>query len=267
MSIEAQISDPICETARVYQLGRVVFTLKNCDSKYEEALNSLLPHFAGSELPDDRHEVNTGCSKDVTVLIRHTGTVHHQKKCVWIEASCVIAPNGKKVLITGPAKSGKTTTAVALALGQQWKVLAENYCIIDYDHGKFLKFLAPAALDDKSIEILKRNEITPEPTLQLEWRTNRVWSPTTDVIGDTTYEPNWDLAIWLERDEQSTEELAVDSLTTGEFGRKIMPVSNLLKLPNSYESFLQSLAHTRCVKLTNGELEARSKFIVDAVNV
>ncbi len=267
MSIEVQDSNPVCETTGFYQLGRVVFTLKNCDPKYEEALARLLPHFEGAQVPADRHEVNTGCSKDVPVLIRHTGTVHHQKQCVWIEASCVISPNGKRVLIAGPGKSGKSTTTVALSLAHGWKVLAEHYCVVDYNNSRLLKFLAPASLDDKSIEVLKRIDAVPEVTLELEWRKNRVWSPTIDAIGDATIEPTWDMAIWLERDQTSNAELTATSLTAGEFARKVMPISNLLKLQGSYESLLKSLAQTQCVTLSNGELEARLKFIIDALSV
>src|SRR4051812_3238591 len=97
MSIDLQTSNPICKTEQVYQLGGAVFSLKNCDPAYEAALERLLPHYHGS-VPDDRCHLDTGCSKDVPVLIRHMATFHHQRNCVWIEASCLVSPENQKVL-------------------------------------------------------------------------------------------------------------------------------------------------------------------------
>ncbi len=265
MSVDLQTSTSVSETGRVYQLGEIVFSLKNCDPTYEKALEKLLPHFAGSELPTDRHEVNTGCSKDVPVLIRHTATVHHQRNCAWIEGSCLISPNGKKVLIAGPARSGKSTTAAALSRGRGWQTLAENFCIIDCKTNKLLKFLAPASLDDQSIEILKRIGVVIEPTFALEWRTNRVWSPVADLIGDTTYESKFDHVFWLERDEQPESIPSVSEVGLGEFARKVMPFSNLLKLKGSYDSFIESLASAHCLKMSDGDLEQRVERIIAAV--
>lgn len=265
MSTELRTPDTTAITDQVYQLGGAVFSLKNCDPVYKAALERLLPHYPG-EAPEVRYRLDTGCSKDVPVLIRHMATFHHQLNCVWIEASCLLSANQKKVLITGPARCGKSTTTMALSLGKGWKVLSEHFCTIDFGSNKILNFLAPASLDDQSIELLKRIGVDPEPKLALEWRKNRVWSPTIDLTGDTESKPAFDVAIWLERGEESDSTLSKTVISYSEFARKTMPISNLLKLKGSYELFVESLASARCLTLSNGELEQRLEAIIDAVN-
>ncbi len=156
---------------------------------------------------------------------------------------------------------------MVLSLAKGWTVLSEHFCIIDYNANQILKFLAPASLDGQSVEMLKQIGVEPEPKLELERRKNRVWSPVHDLTGDTEFRPNIDLAIWLERSEGTDSPFSKTEIAAGEFARKILPISNLLKLKGSYDSFVESLASARCLTLSNGELEQRLEAINDAAPV
>ncbi len=268
MSISLQPDSSVVKTKRIFQLGTVVFSVINCDPKFEEALEQLLPHYQGpSTAPGAVTEINTGCSKQVLALIRHIANLHHNQKCVWIEGSCLISPNEHTILVAGRAQSGKSTTSMALKLGHGWRVLAENLCMIDYQNNQLLKFLSPISFDDQCLKILERSVgVQPEPTLALEFRKNRVWSPLNDEIGDAVQSPRFDLAVWLDRPDGCADEFQFAELGAGEFGRKTLTISNLLRISGAAESFNQSLASARCITLVGGELEQRLQLITTALS-
>lgn len=262
MTSGLQPSDASCKITPIYQLGQIIFSLKNCDARYKEDLAKLLPHYKGEALPvSEVQEIDTGCSKEVLDLIRQVASRHHKQNCVWIEACCLISPSGQKILLTGKSKSGKSTTAMFLALKKNWQILAENFCIIDYAANRLVKFISPASFDDRSIELLIENGAQPKETLSLEFRKNRVWAQLEDVIGTADQQPRFDIAIWLERPEELNAELVVSELTPGEMARKVFAISNLLKIKGSSDSFMKSLTTTRCLSLTGGELLERAEAI------
>jgi len=265
MSLQTGESSPA--TKQIYHLGDAVFTLKNCDATFLQTVEKILPHFTGdpSSHPEIE-EINTGCTKEILDLIRHVASLHQKQKYVWIEASCLLTPTGKKVLIAGKSQSGKSTTALALSLGKRWSILAENLCLINYESRRVLKHLAPAALDEKALEVLQTQGVSPERTYSLEWRKNRVWAPVLDVIGERTYDPNFDLAIWLERDDQADSPFSVNPISSGEFARKALTVSNLLKIKGASDSFFESIAQAKCLAVTGGELNQRLDTITGAVS-
>jgi hypothetical protein len=248
----------------VFHLGNVVFTVRNCDVAYLEAMEKIIPHYRGDD-SNSIQEINTGCAKEVLELIHHVAMLHQKQQCVSIEGSCLIAPNGRKVLLAGNARSGKSTTTMALANHEGWKVFAEYVCMIDYKKNQLLKFLAPAALDEKAVELLKTFDATPKQTFSIEWRKDRVWSPIEDLAENAVLEPSFDVAVWLQRDNQPTSEFSVAQISAAEYARKIMAVSNLLKVKNSFDSFFESMAATQCLTITEGELDQRLKCITSAL--
>jgi hypothetical protein len=185
---------------------------------------------------------------------------------VWIEGICLIAASGQKILLVGKTQSGKSTTAMALALRDKWKILSENFCIIDYAQNKLLKFLTPASLDSRALELLKTLGVVPAGTIPLEWRKDRVWAPLDDTISESQFEPMFDFAFFLERTEEDQQAFSQEKISASEFGRKALALSNLLKIQGSYDSFTQSLSNASCHRLSGGELTERLDAIVRSVS-
>lgn len=261
MSLQTGESAPA--TKQIYHLGDAVFTLKNCDATFLQTVENILPHFTGD--PSSRpeiEEINTGCTKEILDLIRHVASLHQKQRYVWIEASCLLTPEGKKVLIAGKSQSGKSTTTLALSLGKHWPVLSENLCLINYESRRLLKHLAPAALDETALQVLQNEGVSPEHTYSLEWRKNRVWVPVLDLIGDQRFDPSFDIAVWLDRDLPADSSFSVAPISSGEFARKALSVSNLLKIKGASDSFFESIAKARCLVIAGGELDQR----LDAIN-
>lgn len=257
---------PTISSEHVYQLGHAIFTIKNCDDRYKQDLEKLLPSLKG-EPPESIEDIKTGCSRQIIDLIRQIVNLHHQRKCVWIEGVCLITPTGKKVLIAGMSQSGKSTTAVALALRDGWKILCENYCIIDYASNQILKFLSPAALDSNALTLLKNIGVVPTGIIPLEWRKDRVWAPLEDTVSELRIDPVFDFAFLMDRDAQSQQNFSHTQLSASEFGRKILALSNLLKIQGSYDALTQSLRQSSCHCLSGGELEERLQIIINTVSV
>src|ERR1700722_506057 len=130
----------------VFHLGRVVFSVANCQSDFQKTLDILLPHHANPESlkEEDIYEVNTGCTQDIRGLLTHILKRH--LGCIWIDAAALIAPNGKKVLIVGQSGAGKSTTTMALALRYGWKVLGEDLVLLDQKTDQIINFASPFSL-------------------------------------------------------------------------------------------------------------------------
>jgi hypothetical protein len=130
-----------------------------------------------------------------------------------------------------------------------------------------LKFLTPAALDSKALKILMNLGVEPAGAVPLEWRQDRVWAPLDDHIENTRIEPTFDFVFLMDREAQDGQIFSHTAITAAEFGRKILALSNLLKIQGSYDCLMQSLSATSCHQLSGGELVERLNVITEAVAV
>ncbi len=260
MTLELDLPDSPPSTERLYQLGSIVFSLKNCDAQFKDNLDLLLPHYGGPDAVQKYH-IDTGCTKNVLDLVHHVAKLHH--KSIWIQASCLSSATGKKVLLAGKMGSGKSLTALALREIKGFKVLSENLVFVDCEKKKLVSFSAPFAVDEKAILILEPlvNQL-PEPRLIVEWRKDRVWIPV-DSSGIETYEDaDFALAVWLS-DVDDLKQLTLGECTLTEFVRSIMTVSNALRMPGSTDLLYESLASAKIVTISGGSLRDRANAIYD----
>jgi len=246
--------------ATVFKLGRVAFSVANCDVDFQTTLDILFPHSNQETLNEEEiYEVRTGCDRDIRGLLNHILKKH--LGCIWIDAGALIAPNGKKVLLVGQSGAGKSTTTMALALRYGWKVLGEDLVLLDQKTDKIISFASPFSLKPGTRELLEETiQKTPDPILEDEW------SPLGTMAGHGDIDLPFDLSIFLERAEEFDPQLEIIETGQPEFVRKILGISNLLRFKNSAEQMLGYLGSRPCLTLRNGTLAERLEAILNAVS-
>jgi hypothetical protein len=247
--------------ATVFKLGRVLFSVANCQDDFQTTLDILLPTYPNPETlqAEEIHEVQTGCTQDIRGLLNHILKRH--LGCIWIDAGALIAPNGKKVLIVGQSSAGKSTTTMALALRYGWKVLGEDLVLIDQKIDKIITFASPFSLKAGTRELLEQTiQKAPDPILHGEW------SPLGDMAGQGDIDLPFDLSIFLERGEEFAPQLQIIETSQSEFVRKILRISNLLRLKDSAEKMVGYLGSRPCLTLRSGTLPERLQSILNAVS-
>ncbi|MFN8555511.1 MAG: hypothetical protein U0103_28940, partial [Candidatus Obscuribacterales bacterium] len=183
-SLESVVTRP------VYKLGRVIFSIKNCDQKFENELQRLLPlHIPTIE--DDVQLISTGCVTDVRAVFNHILKKH--LKCVWFNASCLLSSSGRKVLIAGPAHSGKSSLAMGLALGYKWKVVSEDLVLIDFDTNEILNFPLPFLVRPYTMQLIEDAIGTKVPVPDLK----EGWHPIGDMATNSNCTAEFDEVIIL----------------------------------------------------------------------
>jgi hypothetical protein len=245
-----------------YALGKVCFSVHNCDAEFEQDLDILLPHAIDQNLnEEDVLEIRTGCEKDVRGLVNHILKRYHSG-CLWIDAACLISPAGKRVLIAGRSSTGKSTTTMALALGYGWKVLAEDLVLIDLKTDKVLKFASPFSLKTGTKELLEKTVgRSPQPVLRSEW------APLNELAATENDCPaNFDLALYFTQIFQGPELLTVSDMAPTEYLRKVLDCSNILRIPDSATKFVEYISNGQCLMLDGGSLEAKINAIREVCN-
>lgn len=239
--------------AAVYQLGRHVFSIKNCNAEFEQTLSTLLPHYKGSAISEEElHEISMGCSKDVRELVNHVLKRH--RGCVWIDAACLVTPDGCRVLIAGHSGAGKSTIAMALAMEAGWKVISEDLLLIDCQTNKLITFASPFSLKKGTMEVLTECVGRgPEPVLQGEW------SPIHDMAAQSEHDAHFHLAISLEAFDKMT--LQITELSEIELLLKILPMSNSLRIRGSSDKLGEYLQSSACIQMRGGDLRSRINAI------
>ena len=241
----------------VYKLGRVAFSVKNCDEGFTEDLDVLLPHASETEYEDiDIHDVKMGCERDLRGLLNHILKKH--LGCLWIDAGCLITPAGKKILISGQSGAGKSTTTMALALGYGWKVVAEDLLLLDKEQDMLLTFASPFSLKSGTFEMLKECVGRgPDPILQSEW------SPLGEMAASGTFDAHFDFSIVLNRAVDGEPNLVLDEVSPIEYLRSILPISNTLRYKDASEKMIEYFSSGRCVRFSGGTLRERLDTILD----
>jgi len=237
-----------------YQLGRISFTVKSSDEIFERELARLLPRPRGT--PDTIHEIQTG--GEVRELIsdilgRHAG-------CLWIDAACLLSPRGKKVLISGHSGAGKSTTALALALGYGWKVLAEDITLIDPQTNTVIVFASPFSLKEGTLELLQESiSIVPDPVVFGEW------TPMVGMCAEGECSPDFDLSFYFGKAENpsAVEQFAC---TPAEYTRLLLSCSNLVHDSRRPDRFVEYVGSGKCYKIVGGSLPERLNLILELAN-
>jgi hypothetical protein len=244
----------------IFKLGRLTFSVTNCDSTFAATLEKLLP--AGNPLerqPADVFDIKTGCNSELDALFSYIRGRH--RDCVWIDAACLVSPMGAKVLLVGPSNAGKSTTALALALAFNWKVLAEDITLIDYQSDKILSFPTPFSLKPGTAKIVQ--EATGKSLGDIF---NDQWLPLGDMACNEACQARFDLIILLRDNALDRNRIELEEITAATFVRQILDRSNLLRIQGSIEKLSESLSQSKCFTLKGGTLSERIKFIQNEIN-
>ena len=169
--------------AKKYQLGKYVFQLTGSDEMVMCFLDLVLPP-CSSPGTDDRaiaFDVDYQGTKeeydswtdeekcDVINLFIDRAFKYHGS-CLWIDAAALATPFKQTVLISGASHSGKSTSAMALAFGHGWKVVAEDIALLDLARDQVVTFATPFSTRPGSIERVEQaTGVRPGPVLISEW--------------------------------------------------------------------------------------------------
>ncbi len=235
----------------VYRLGRIAFSLEDASADFLEDLDALLPKYSveSNEKVESIPAVTDFRSLQNYIFKRHDG-------CLWLDAALLITPQGKNVLIVGKSGAGKSTTAMALALAYDWKIASEDILLIDTLTNKALTFGAPFSLKIGTAALLQKTvNITPQPILKNEW------FPLGKMVAPWTTDAHFDFSFVFVATNFSAA-LNVKEITTGDFLRAVMPVSNVLRTPGYSDKLLEYISPGRCFDVVNGTLRERLDLIL-----
>lgn len=239
----------------IFKLGRLVFSIKNCDASFERELDALLPPYTFNPAVDHVQLINTGCVTDVREVFNHILKKHY--KCVWISASCLLSPAGHSVLIAGPSGAGKSTLAMGLAIGHSWKVVSEDLVLIDFETNEVINFPLPFLIRSGTIQLI--SEAIGSTALNVDLKEG--WQSLGDLAAKENCSPNFDrvfiLGSW--HPQVKTEEISAGACV-----RKLLGLSNLLKRKNSVEKLTSIFDKSKCFHLIGGTVGERADFILNA---
>ncbi|MBS1955861.1 MAG: hypothetical protein JST89_16880 [Cyanobacteria bacterium SZAS-4] len=234
----------------VYKLGRIAFSIENGLPPFLGNLEILLPRCTDA----DESEIHHVSTNDLRELQNRIFALH--EGCLWLDAGCLITPNGKRVLIVGRSGAGKSTTTMALALAYDWKVIAEDILLIDFNKDELITFGAPFSLKPGTKELL-RDSIgkVPDPIVMVEW------SPLGKMSAPSGASAFFDVCFVFTRTYQESN-FRVTELSAGEYYRKCLPISNIIRVPEAGEKLLSYVSTAQCFEIEDGTLDERLKKIL-----
>lgn len=227
----------------VYKLGRVAFTVEGSDQNFRNELDTLLPRCVDT--------VQKKIANPSTLRTLQNDIYEMHDDCLWLDAGCLVTPNGKKVLIIGRSGAGKSTTTMALALGYDWKVVAEDILLIDYKKDLLITFGAPFSLKPGTAELLDESiGRAPDPIIGGEW------SPLGTMLAPRNLTAQFDVSIVFTRDNENPQ-FNISPLSASEFLRKCLPVSNVLRMKGAGEKLLDYVSPGKCLEIAGGTVRQR----------
>jgi hypothetical protein len=258
----------------IVSLGRWQGILKSKDAGFLESILDVLPKAFRNDLVsntvlvniDDPNSQTNDPGLAITQVINEA--LRHHEDLLWIDASCLKTNDNKLVLIAGDSMSGKTTISLAFAGLENWKILAEDIALIDFDNNQILNFARPLSLREGSLDRIKRI---------------KSFNFSKPLLNNWYYDPflylnepeslNIELAVLLSKTlkeegtpikgkHQPPPSLQVTRLEPESFVRALLPISNLLHKPQSLALKLsQCLKNATCLELCHGELDERMQAI------
>lgn len=188
--------------------------------------------------------------------------MYKPENLIWIDAATLVGSTGKAVLLAGQSMAGKTTLAVSMFLTHGWKALSEDVTLIDPANRQILPYLRPSSLRPGCPELIAAaTGQLPDKLLFDRWFFDRKMY----VDKNLSERPSW--AIKLDGvAEGSSKSLVLESLSSAEFVRMILPISNCLRIPNGIEVLSDLLSNTRCHLLSGGSVGQRMAAIFRLVD-
>jgi len=241
------------------KLGRFVFTLESENTALCDQIGSLFPQCKDSDGEAGAPVAVPVQDPDVRTVVNYALLYHYG--CIWADAACLIAPNGRKVFFAGASHSGKSTCALALALCRQWKVVSEDITLFDPKTDELLQFSSPFSLKPGGHERLASNNIhVPIPVMD-------EWVPLNGMAtAFETMPADIDIAIFFQViDKDAPGPLVISDLKSSEYVRRLLPISNLLHSEVFMDKFSSYLQKARCYQVSGGTISQRVTDIGELV--
>ncbi|MGH9553447.1 MAG: hypothetical protein ACRD3W_28960 [Terriglobales bacterium] len=235
-----------------------MFRIDRCDPAFEALLDTLLPRFIGDTVTQEPFGVSVESDWNVREVLDCILKTHSD--CLWIRSACLIAPDGRTVLIAGRSGSGKSTTACGLALGYGWKVVSEDVVLIDFGQRKIIPFASPFSLKWDTMQLV-RDALGSLPDVNLQGE----WLPMTGELIATEIDARFDISILLDFVYPHTVELQFSELNSSELLRKLLPLSNALQIPESCEKLMALLDGGSCFCIHGGTPQHRFEKMLQLV--
>jgi len=232
----------------------MVFSVSNCDEDYAQKIGQLLPH-CNDTVGDDDHvyDARMGCINDVRELFNHILKKH--KGCLWIDAACVVSPQGHKILISGDSHAGKSTISMALAFAYDWKVMAEDIALLDGDKLEIINYASPFSMKEGTLSLLRDTfKVDPQPIVLDEWVPMGARNFGHDLTGP------FDFVIQL-KPFSFSEALDCQPISSSEYLRSVLNTSNVLRLKNGTENFMEFLREGTVFRISGGSTRERIEKI------
>ncbi|MBX9770910.1 MAG: hypothetical protein K2X29_06045 [Candidatus Obscuribacterales bacterium] len=177
---------------------------------------------------------------------------------LWIDASALLTPQGKLVLISGPSHSGKTTLTLAAALAHNWKILAEDIVLIDLETGMLAPFARPLSLrPDTAEKIRNATGMDPGCFILDGWLTAQEWYSLKPV--PAKFDIGIDLAV---TQKDSTTSLNTATASSGEFIRNLITHSNALRYDEGVNRLSQAFKSAGLYLLSEGTPSERIETLM-----
>lgn len=176
-------------------------------------------------------------------------------ECTWIMASCLVSPEGKKVLIAGLPGSGKSALAMGLALGHGWRVLNEDRVMIDLNTKRIIPVQMPFIVRSGTAENL--HDATG---VQLKSLVDDRWCPLGDRFINSESEARFDMAVLIDRWKPRAK---LEPVQTGEFVRRLLPLSSVLRHDDGLNKAFEIFGSARCFVLNGGTLKERVGAVIN----
>jgi hypothetical protein len=249
MTDRADRSSPA--SAPIYTLGRVAFTVNSPDATFERELARLFS--PPRTTPATIHTFSV--KDDVRAVIAEALTFHSDYR--WIHAACLRSPEGRTVLLAGRSGAGKSTTALALALGFGWKVLGEDLTLIDRATNAIIGFATPFSLKGPAPTLLREAIGTePGPLLLGEWfRIDELYAA-------EECQAEFDVLVHLGRDGRSTG-FAHSPCSAAEYTRLLLPSSSVLRDAGGPDGFAEAISSGACHWVMGGNLSERLSLVLE----
>jgi hypothetical protein len=229
----------------------VAFTVTSPDAVFERAVRQLFPR--PRTAPATIHAFSV--EGDVRGVIAEVLALH--RDCRWIHAACLRSPEGRTVLLAGRSGAGKSTTALALALGFGWKVLSDDLTLIDPATSAIVGLATPFSLKGAAPALLgEAIGREPGPLVLGEWfRLDELYAA-------EVCQAKFDLLVHLGWDSRNPD-FAHSPCSAAEYTRLLLPSSSMLHDAGGPDGFAQAIGSGACHWVMGGTVSERLHLVLE----
>ncbi len=254
------------EHPKSISMGCCRFVLKSENPAFSDMAVALYPHFSNGEhggklieLTAESVLVNgelftpaTG-SEAVQLLIALAREQHDS--LLHFHGLVVRRDDGHLIGFLGNSECGKTTLAVALALGLNWQIVVEDLVFID-EQDSFVRVGAPFSLrEGASGLIAEHTGVVPAPIYARQW----LLRP--DLYSSSAEGALCHSFVWLPALAHVAKALRFARCSAGQIVRAALPLSNALLVADGVERLEDFVARADCWILEGGNLRERMEVL------